>query len=110
MNLYNISISLRKEGYQITVERIEADETKAAFKFPGKLIKKSLLNKIDSKFYNQLSLSLGWYCYSLEDDIEENKIRLKLKCEETLSKFEIDLQNLKTGISNELPIRIRDKY
>ncbi len=97
MKIYRININLRLEGYVYRIEAYEAEETAKAFKFSGKLIKKSLLNKIDTHYHNFGSF-ISYFTWSLGTHVEANKTFLLDACNTRVKELERDSENLRKGL------------
>jgi len=97
MKLIDLSISLRENEFIYKAKVYEVNETAKAYKFEGKLIKKSLVKVIDSIYDNNRSfMTFSTWC--LPEQVSEMEQELKEKCLLKLKERESDLKILNDAI------------
>jgi argonaute-like protein implicated in RNA metabolism and viral defense len=109
MRLYEIKIYLSAEGYTYMIEAYEVTETKSAYKWTGKLIKKSLLNKIDSVHHNYGSF-MRYTVWSLGEDVPKNKEALLNACQKQIDYLLETTHTLNRGADNPLGHKIHENF
>ncbi len=95
--IYKIKINLREEGYVFNIDAYMGEETNKAYKWTGNLIKKSLLNQVDTINRN-FGGFISFYCWSLGAEVENNKRQLLEKCYERLAYLQDCIYKLSKGI------------
>lgn len=98
--LYKVTISAGGcEMVRGKVLPMECDETPKAYKWPGYLIKKTLVMIPDSIMRNENPGTLHYFIWCLEPQIEQAKQILYDKCMDKLIVFEDQVKKLRQSLT-----------